>query len=278
VELMKSRVLELNASDERGIKVVREKIKTFAQVSVSNESHGDVTISPKCPPYKLVILDEADAMTADAQSALRRVIEVYSKSTRFCLICNYINRIIEPISSRCARFRFRPLGEAMSQAHIKLICAQEQVNISDDAVKALESFTEGDLRRSIMLLQSAHLVYKQSGKTISAQDVSELAGHVPSAIIDRFMKVATSKTGTFAALETVVRDVVAAGYSAYQLVQQLADCIAMWEPSDALTLTDRQKAQLAERLGHTDRLLAEGADEHLQILSFASFLRTTVVT
>merc|ERR1712241_1425510 len=149
-DLYKDRILELNASDERGIQVVREKVKNFAQLTAGGKRPDGVA----CPPYKIIILDEADSMTKDAQSALRRTMEKSGRSPKFCLICNYVSRIIEPITSRCAKFRFKPLAEGILIERIELIMEKENVLVNEDGKKAIILTSEGDLRKAITSLQS----------------------------------------------------------------------------------------------------------------------------
>ena len=158
-ELIKTRVLELNASDERGISIVREKVKDFARMQLSNRPAGPAGEEYRkkypCPPYKIVILDEADSMTQDAQSALRRTMETYSKITRFCLICNYVTRIIDPLASRCSKFRFKSLDESNAGKRIEDVAKLEGVKLEDGVIEALLRCSDGDLRKAITFLQSA---------------------------------------------------------------------------------------------------------------------------
>ncbi|KAL3177774.1 hypothetical protein MRX96_038911 [Rhipicephalus microplus] len=126
-DMYKSRISELNASDERGIQVVRDKIKTFSQLTSSGTGHD----GKQCPPFKIVILDEADSMTSSTQAALRRTMEKETKTTRFRLICNYISRIIDPLTSRCSKFRFKPLPKEVLIERLRNICTAEGVQCDD---------------------------------------------------------------------------------------------------------------------------------------------------
>ena len=166
--------LSLNASDERGIDVVRERIKTFARFADRREGI----------PYRLVILDESDEMTSDGQTALRRIMEENSEHTRFILICNYSSGIIEPLQSRCAIFRFRRLDEASVTEHLKLIAKKEKLKPSSDAIYGgIFEATQGDLRQAIYLMQAASAsgelttdsVKSVSGATIKSR-VAEIMG------------------------------------------------------------------------------------------------------
>uniref|UniRef100_A0ABM5F1Z9 Replication factor C subunit 5 n=1 Tax=Pogona vitticeps TaxID=103695 RepID=A0ABM5F1Z9_9SAUR len=143
-----SMVLELNASDDRGIEIVRGPILSFASTR---------TIFKK--GFKMVILDEADAMTQEAQNALRRVIEKFTENTRFCLICNYLSKIIPALQSRCTRFRFGPLTPELMIPRLQHVIEKEKVDVTDDGMKALVTLSNGDMRRSLNILQSTNMAF-----------------------------------------------------------------------------------------------------------------------
>ncbi|XP_068648492.1 replication factor C subunit 2 [Aristolochia californica] len=256
-ELYKSRVLELNASDDRGINVVRTKIKDFAAVAVG--SGGRQGIYP-CPPFKIIILDEADSMTEDAQNALRRTMETYSKVTRFFFICNYISRIIEPLASRCAKFRFKPLSEEIMSSRIIHICKEEGLNVDAEALTTLSSISQGDLRRAITYLQGAARLF---GSSISARDLISVSGVVsPDVVMALFL---VCKSGEFEMANKEVSNIIAEGYPVSQMLSQLFDVIV-----EAEDITDEQKARVCKRLAEADKCLVDGADEYFQLMDVAS--------
>ena len=142
-------VLELNASDERGIGAVRDKVIKFAKLAIGTRDTRYL-----CPDYNVIVLDEADAMTKEAQSALRKVIEERSKTTRFVLICNYINSIIEPINSRCVKLKFKPISTEDIIKKLYTIATNEKINITIDALRGISEISNGDMRKSILILQN----------------------------------------------------------------------------------------------------------------------------
>ncbi|KAI9221877.1 P-loop containing nucleoside triphosphate hydrolase protein [Blastocladiella britannica] len=257
-ELYRTRVLELNASDERGISVVRDKIKNFARTVVSRAPENSTF---PVPPYKIIILDEADSMTPDAQAALRRVIENHSSVTRFCLICNYVTRIIEPLASRCAKFRFVSLEAQEIKNRLRFICDKENVKIDDTAIEAMMQVSEGDMRKAVMFLQSASRLAGEHAP-ITAAMVRDLAGVVPPETVTGLVSLWHAQPP--APYEQVVRaiqDVVADGWAATQVVSQLYSALL-----DDERLSSIQKAKLAVVFGRVDHCLSGGADEALQLM------------
>lgn len=239
-EMIKSRVLELNASDERGISIVREKVKDFARMQLTNPPAGYRSRYP-CPPFKIIILDEADSMTQDAQSALRRTMETYSKITRFCLICNYVTRIIDPLASRCSKFRFKSLDQGNAKKRLEEIAEKEGVTLEDGAVDALIKCSEGDLRKAITFLQSAarlvgaiekgdddddddKMDVDDSSSIVTIKIVEEIAGVIPAETITSLQKAVQHKStgATYQAIAKVVEEMVADGWSAGQVLSQVS--------------------------------------------------------
>jgi replication factor C small subunit len=169
--------LELNASDERGINMVRERVKKFSRFAGLNTEI----------PFKIIILDEADEMTGDAQTALRRIIEDTSKFCRFILIANNISKIIEPIQSRCAVFKFTRIEEKDVVAHLKEIARKEKIKADEDGLKAIYDYTGGDLRHAINLLQAT-----ASLGGVTEDNVKASAGLVKTTDVDVVLKLAVS--------------------------------------------------------------------------------------
>lgn len=257
----KNRVLELNASDERGIQVVREKIKTFAQIAVNSR----VINGQKIPAIKLIILDEADSMTNAAQSALRRTMEKFTKTTRFCLICNYVSRIIAPITSRCAKFRFKPLDCSVLDERLLYICKEESVKCSEEVIEVIRNVSGGDLRKAITYLQSSAKL--KGDEEVLAADIHDIAGVVPQHTVELILELA--RGGSFTKLQAGIELIIYDAYSAGQIVEQLHDIIV--EDSE---LADSHKCVIMEHIAKTDKCLLDGADEYLQIMSLGSAIMT----
>lgn len=262
--LYRSRILELNASDERGIKVVREKIKAFAQAAVGDQKADGYP----CPRFKLIILDECDSMTADAQSALRRVIENYSRVTRFCLICNYVTRIIEPLASRCAKFRFKALPEAAMLGRLQHIAAAEGVKTSPGAVEKIMEVSGGDMRRAVTFLQSCFQLSGGAalGQAVTPEIVIDISGEIPAGVVLGLWE--TLKGNKFDAMKRCVEDdVVAMGYPLNALLSQLHDHVVK---SSGVSSLD--KALICEKLAQAENCLIDGASEALQLLDVSAFI------
>ena len=265
-QFIKERVLELNSSDERGIDVIRHKVKTFSSAKVSNK----LPDGTRCPAFKIVILDEADSMTNQAQSALRRIIESGTETTRFCIICNYITRIITPIASRCTKFRFKPLTRDLILNKLKDIATQENMTVeSEDVYNEIINVSDGDMRKAITFLHSVYRMKTKTGtsgdKTVTSahvtiDDVLEVSGFIPSNIFDIIIKSVMSKS--LDAVERSASSLVFNGFSSTQFLLQLHDWVLK---SEDMTL--QQKCPLLKKIASADACLLEGASEYLQLLS-----------
>lgn len=262
---LKRRVLELNASDDRGIIVVREKIKTWTRTLVglsgfTSNPNGDVTRT-SAVDWKVVILDEADMMTPDAQSALRRIMEDNAKTTRFIIICNYVSRIIDPIASRCAKYRFEPIGWSAQMGRLAHIAQAEGLPTEDKALEAILRISEGDLRVSIMLLQSAATLL-EDGVALTSDTVQAVAGAPPIEVSESLLHAAmhtaptTSKT-----LLTLQEDITANGWDVNQILRQLLRLVISHE-----SIPDTAKALIISEIATAQFRLTQGASEPLQLL------------
>jgi len=240
----KSAVLELNASDARGIDVVRNKIKMFAQKKVA------------LPPgrHKIIILDEADSMTSAAQQALRRTMEVYSATTRFALACNNSTKIIEPIQSRCAVLRFTRLMDAELLARLQQVCAAENVTYESSGLEAIIFTAEGDMRNALNALQSTVSGFG----LVNADNVFKVCDQPhPIKIRDAIDK--TTK-GDMAGAQEVIMNLWGSGYAATDIVTTL------FRVTRSSALPEPIKLEYIREIGFTHMRIAEGLNTQLQLL------------
>jgi replication factor C small subunit len=239
----KNNFYELNASDERGIDVVRTKIKDYARTSPIGQD-----------AFKVIFLDEADALTSDAQAALRRTMERYSTTCRFILSCNYSSRIIEPIQSRCAVFRFRSLKQDDIKKNLKHIAQGEGIEITSDGLDALVYIAGGDMRKAINSLQVAASTSKKvdSGtlyKTSATARPEEIKELIATALEGKFMD----------ARESLDRMLIEYGLSGEDIIGQVHRSIF------ELAIPDEFKLRLIESLGEVDYRLVEGSNSRIQL-------------
>lgn len=243
------------------------------------------------PPYKIIILDEADSMTQDAQAALRRTMETYSRITRFCLICNYITRIIGPLASRCSKFQFKPLSFDSAKSKLEYIASCENVRYDEGVIEKLIELSNGDLRKAITFLQSAtRLVNLDSDAnqsldkkvgSISLELITDISGTVPDHIIDNLLSICFSSKKTellYDSIDQCVSEIISDGYSANQLLSQVRNFLFKYfyhssKLHDSIVSNDlisnTQKNAMIQIMGETDMRLIEGGSEHLNILNLA---------
>ena len=242
-EGFREHLMELNASDERGIKIVRETVKTFARVRAIGEI-----------PFKILILDEADNMTGDAQQALRRTMERFTETCRFILIANYSGKIIEPIQSRCAPFRFTYLPRKEHDEYLMRIVKAESVKIGKDGSDAIFDVCAGDLRRAVNSLQAAASL----GKPITADTVYGVVGRASPADVQEMVKVAMG--GDFIKAREKLREMILKyGVAGSDIIKQVHSEIFR------LDIPEAWKVRLADAVGEVDFRLVEGADEEVQL-------------
>jgi replication factor C subunit 2/4 len=245
------RVIELNASDERGINIVRDKIKTYAKKAIN--PNDDI------PPWKIIILDEADNMTSDSQFALRRIMEEYSKITRFCIICNYHNKIIDPINSRCALFRFKPIKEQEIIDKLKYICEKENFICEETFLIQIVKNCRGDLRKAINFLQKC---YNTFGNILNQDILNEISGVIAKDTFNSLIEAIKTKNSYL--IDTLINDIVNNGYS---LVNQILHFDSLIKAETEFS--SKIKSLLSIKLTEIDNNLLKGGDEYIEFMRLA---------
>ena len=247
----KENYLELNASDERGINIVREKVKDFAKT----QSLGKV-------PFKVIFLDEADALTPEAQQALRRTMENYAKGCRFILSCNYSSKIIDPIQSRCAAFRFKLLEKKDVEKVLRKIANRENLDLSDDAIESLYEGSEGDCRRSVNLIQSIASISPSITRELVSTILSDAKPKDLRIVLD-YALAGDFENSREKLLEVMLKQSIS-GQDVIKLMQK-----EIWN----LAIEPEVKVKLTEKTGEAEFRIVEGSDPFIQLQALlASFV------
>ena len=241
--------IELNASDDRGIDVVRGKIKDFARTAPIEGAE-----------FKIIFLDESDALTNDAQGALRRTMEKYSKTCRFILSCNYSSKIIDPIQSRCAVFRFRPVSNTEIQKVVDRIAAEENLDMGEGAVEALIYIARGDVRRAVNTLQTAASL----GEQITPDTIAKVSGSANEDEITDILK--SAMMGKFNdACNKLDNVMITYGLSGQDVIRQIHAEISK------LGLPIESKVKLIDKTGEIEFRIIEGSNEKIQLEALLAY-------
>ncbi len=241
--------IELNASDERGIEVVRGKIKDFARTAPIGNAE-----------FKIIFLDEADNLTSDAQGALRRTMEKYSGICRFILSCNYSSRIIDPIQSRCAVFKFRPISPEDISQFLGMIVEKEGVRIDDEAMAGLVRIARGDMRRAVNSLQVAASL----GKPIDLDLIYQTAGLANPEAVKSMLE--TALAGNFIkARDSLDEIMITYGLSGQDVIRQIHSSIF------DLGVSDYDKVKLIDKCGEIEFRIVEGSNERIQLEALLAY-------
>jgi replication factor C small subunit len=236
-------LIELNASDERGIDIVRGKIKDFARAASIGGSD-----------FKIIFLDEADSLTNDAQAALRRTMERYTQTCRFILSCNYSSKIIEPIQSRCAVFRFRPLSISDVKLSLNRVAEAEHVEVTEDGLDAICELAAGDLRKATNILQVAASL----GKKVDQEVVFESTESIKPSEIQELLK--TALTGNFTAARSRLDEIIIHhGLSGEDIVQGIHRAVF------DLPVSEEAKIRLIDRVGEAEFRIVSGSSDRIQL-------------
>lgn len=249
-----NRIRELNASDERGINVIREKIKNYSQESIN--------INKNVPPWKIIILDEADNMTIESQYALRRIMEEYSKVTRFCIICNYHNKIIDPIVSRCSVFRFKPIPDVIIKNQLNIIANKEKFNCSDEVLNKICYYCRGDLRKAINFLQRCNNCF---GDKVTSMVIDEISGVIYENKLKKYIDDCLKLN-----VEEVEKFIEYFYYSGYSLVNQIIVIHNLILANKKIS--DELKCKIILLLTNVDQNLIKGCDELIQLYKISYFI------